>query len=63
MYITTHFVHRLFASSLLDDKTTLNVIFLKPVNSKKEYIQKIFKIKRFFHRESHPLNKNCGYFI
>ena len=45
MYITTHFVHRLFASSLLDDKTTLNVIFLKPVNSKKEYIQKIFKIK------------------
>ena len=31
--------------------------------AEKEYIQKIFKIKRFFHREIHPLNKNCGYFI
>ena len=36
--IITHSVHRLFTSSLLDDKTILNVIFLKHSDSKKEYI-------------------------
>jgi len=40
MYITTHFVHRLFASSLLDDKTTLNAVFLKHNEFKKKSAHK-----------------------